>query len=324
MTEPKRHHTVPRTYLERFTAKDDFLTVYSKFAGKKFKQRSTQATVQNYYYSQPDPDTGGRNNKLETDFFFDFEDAYPLFRETLLENSTKTDIEQLVNQLLIQRVRSPAFREAFEIGLAQYVQRHINALPKSDFPDPPLHLPNIFDELVVTIDPHRSIAAMAHYIKSYGLVLWELDYQVKQVHKQHEAITSDNPVIWFAKKDYKASSLIYPNEITSDFTLVYPIDRKHYLIGRPTAGDLPSCRFDPQPMDRQYLNFLKRTQFACSWDKVIGQYKPDSKSLAQLHGVSPSMQILHFNPDTNHYKILYQKIQPRDKKHKHSVDASME
>jgi len=76
------------------------------------------------------------------------------------------------------RARSPAFREAFEIGLADFVMAKTKALPKGFLPHPPDGFPDILEKTVATIDPHRSLIAMAHYVRNYMWRIADFSFQL--------------------------------------------------------------------------------------------------------------------------------------------------
>ena len=65
MTIPKRHHYLPRFYLERFASRDGHFWLYDRSLGSYRRVSSRNAAVRRYYYSTEDEE-GQR--------FHDFED----------------------------------------------------------------------------------------------------------------------------------------------------------------------------------------------------------------------------------------------------------
>lgn len=155
--------------------------------------------LRRYYYSQPTPDVGVDNNRLE-DLFSLIEGQWPPLVKRLRQRENVNDsLDTLFEFAALQRVRVPASRDATEAQLAASVkQKMLDLHAVGELPPMPPGLNDLLDKVVVSIDPHKSIHGMVHDLQSnvvqvfshIGLVL---------VHNStdRQFLTSDNPVIWF-------------------------------------------------------------------------------------------------------------------------------
>jgi Protein of unknown function (DUF4238) len=168
MSIPKRQHTIPRVYLESFVDGDGRLTVWSKRRKATLRPTPSDALIRSYYYSQPVDGIDNANHSIETDLLGGLETDYPSFLAAALGAKSSIDIELFLHTILMLRSRSAAFRELFELGLSDLVDKHIKEIPLDELPLPPEQFPDLMDHMVVTIDPHRSLHAMAYYIVNYA------------------------------------------------------------------------------------------------------------------------------------------------------------
>ncbi len=75
--EKKRHHYIPKAYLNFFTDRDGKVFIHLKDEPEKFIHQTPDNTgFHKYFYSQPLPDGGRDNNTLEG-FFSKVEDKWP-------------------------------------------------------------------------------------------------------------------------------------------------------------------------------------------------------------------------------------------------------
>ena len=79
MTEPKRHHQVPRFYLERFAARGR--VVVRRRDGKAFETDPINVAVESGFYDLPDG-AGGKSKIAET-MLSDVEDAAAIVLRTV-------------------------------------------------------------------------------------------------------------------------------------------------------------------------------------------------------------------------------------------------
>ncbi|RRR99925.1 DUF4238 domain-containing protein [Aquabacterium soli] len=200
MQQTKRHHYVPKAYLKAFCDPTGRLLVYRKDQPGKVLPMTPDATqFRRYYYSQPMPNGGQDNNQLEA-FFSSIEGKWPPVVTSLRKRGEvsvqlMTDIFEF---MALQFARVPARRDLVEASLAQTVKTQLKALDaRGELPPPPSELPNILEEVVVAIDPHQSIHAMATVMRGMGELFNHIGLVVIHNGTPTPFLSSDNPVIWF-------------------------------------------------------------------------------------------------------------------------------
>lgn len=317
MSHPKEHHTVPRVYLENFTDDDGRLTVYSKRREQYLRPTPQKALVRYYYYSQPVDGIDRENHDIETKLLHDLEDAYPALYESLLHKKENVDLEVLFQTLLMIRSRSPSFREAFELGLADLVDSFRRGLPKPQVPDEiSAKYPDIWNQIVVSIDPHRSLCAMAHYITEYARCIIDCSYAIWHAPKGCEFITSDNPVIWYERSERSVGNVVYPRISNRRTRVIFPLNKQKILYGRLRRDREPYLRLDEKELSRQAMREINELQLGCAWDDVVGNIKLPQESRKKYSLVSPHMKIDHFEDKTNHFILSKTTLAPLRPKHK--------
>lgn len=303
MPKPKRHHTIPRVYLEDFVEEDQRLTVWSKRRRNYQRPKTTEALIRGHYYSQPVDGQLNADQSIEAKLLNDLETRYPSFIDQLHSGKPNIDIELFVQTVVSLRARSAAFREPFELGLADYVERATKNIPKGEMPVPPAGLEDIWDSIKVSIDPHRSLHAMAHYVRKYALVLSVLEYSVRVAPNGARLFTSDNPVVWYERGYGSTSPIVYPQSISKDTRAVIPISDHEALVGVPSkTGDF---KYNPHRMElsRQQVREINELQLACAWDEVVGTAILPKISWDRFGGLAPRMDISNYYPNTGEFWI---------------------
>jgi hypothetical protein len=253
---------------------------------------------------------------IETDLFNRLENDFPKLYNKLM-SCREVDTEALFQFLAMLRSRSPAFREAFEIGLAEMVKREIRALPKP-FRQPPPRLPDsLLENAIVSIDPHRSLTAMAFYLKTYLSAVTSSCFVVARAPKGCEFVTSDNPVVWFERKRPFGEEIIYSNIPTSRTRVAMPLNKEHILVGRLKRGVEADFRPGVVELSRREVSELNAMQVACSWDEVIGRISIHKKQRDRYLKLAPHLLIDHFDPATNSFSLYETTLRPFKEKHKY-------
>jgi len=195
----KRHHFVPQGYLQHFDDADGLLHIIRKDRPKKaFLQKPDSFAFHKYYYAQPLPD-GGRDTDALENLFSILEAKWPPIVERLSRKEDVNDeLEAIFQFVALQRARVPAMRDAIELMEAARVKSTILAMAAAGkLPPPPEGFPNLLDNVVVSIDPHRSILAMPTLMKAMGLVFDRIGIGVLHNVTSIPFVTSDNPVVFF-------------------------------------------------------------------------------------------------------------------------------
>jgi hypothetical protein len=235
--EKKRHHYIPITYLEKFTDEKGRVVAYRKDDVKTpLHVRPKEIAFERYYYSQPLPEGGQDNDRLE-DFFSTIESTWPLLLDRLRSGSeTAEDMGLLGTFMCLMRVRVPATRDTVELILAEQVKATTRLLDRQGkLPPKPEGHEDILDHMEVAIDPHRSLLAMPSLAQGFGLVLGSLKLQVLHNETGIRLLTSDNPVIYFDPTRREADMLPYQvRPPARPIELLFPID--HETVIRGTNG----------------------------------------------------------------------------------------
>lgn len=315
MSTPKRQHTTPRVYLENFCEDDGRLTLYSKRQAETRRPKPVDALVRSFYYSQPLNGELNAEHGIETEFLHGLETRYNELYTQLIEG-LEVDLVLLFQTLASMRARSAAFREAFEIGLAELVDEQVRAIPRSAFPSPPESIPDIWDKVHATIDPHRSLIAMAHYTRFYMRGITECSYSVVRAPKGTEFLTSDNPVIWFERGYQQGREKIYLTQPTSATRVVFPINKCVALLGRVRRPKEAEFRTGVREIPRRLLRSANEMQLACAWDGVVGTARLPVRSRSHYSKLAPTVKIDHFDPKQNTFLLNSWSLEPLRKKRK--------
>jgi hypothetical protein len=313
---PKQHHSVPRVYLENFVDSDGRLTIFSKRRSQTLRPKPSNALTRFHYFSQPVNGIENADQSFESGLLNNIETKFPDLLRSLQYKDQEIDIDILIETILSMAIRTPSFREPFEIGLADYVDRATKSLSITELPPPPPGLEDILDHIVVAIDPHRSLHAMNHYLKNYAGVLATLEYRVLFAPKGETILTSDNPIIWYESGYQKQRPSICRLLPTNKTRAVLPLSPKMVLVGRKSpTGDFSFSR-NTRRLNRSEIREINEMQTACSWDYIIGTAKLPSVSKSRFLNVSPKYTISHYNPETNDFDISNVELAKHRGKHK--------
>jgi hypothetical protein len=201
LNQKKHHHFVAETYLGGFCNREKKVCVYLKDKpAKPWWAAPNSVGYEKYYYSQPRPDGGQDNNRLE-DFFSTIETHWPFLIEKIERHEPLgADLTKLFAFALMQRVRVPTARDAAEKILAESVRmtgRHLNDLGELPPPPPGLSFEYLEQHTVIAIDPHKSIHAMADFAKGVAKIIGAVGFEILDNQSGEGFITNDNPIIYF-------------------------------------------------------------------------------------------------------------------------------
>jgi len=189
----------------------------------------------NYYYSQPKPDGGQDNNRLE-DYFSSIETGWPSL-VSKIERGERYEggLDDLLLFAIMHRVRVPTARDAAEKMLAESVRMHVRhhndrgELP----PTPPGMTFEYLDQhTVISIDPHKSIHAMANFAQGMNKIIDAIGFEILENQTTEGFITSDNPVIYFDPTVPAGSLQPYNiNRNRMEIEFMFPITPRFILWG---------------------------------------------------------------------------------------------
>lgn len=236
MNQKKRHHYIPIAYLKEFCASDGRIFAYRKGApDQELHLSPKEIAFERYYYSQPLADNKQDNNKIE-DAFSVIENLWPAtvdgFRNC--EPSSNANLTAFFQFLGMMRVRVPATRDIVESALAESVRSFARNLDRQGkLPPKPKGYENTLDQVEVSIDPHKSIHAMADLARGFSKVVDRLGFRVLHNRSDHTFITSDNPVAYY-DPDVPETSIV-PYDINLMFgriELLFPVNSNLLVVGR--------------------------------------------------------------------------------------------
>ncbi|WP_341782666.1 DUF4238 domain-containing protein [Pseudomonas putida] len=233
MNQKKRHHFIPKAYLNSFCNSAGRVFVYRKDGdGNPLSVVPNATQFQGFYYSQPKPDGSVDNNTLE-DFFCEYEGAWPPLVKRLEARADVNDsLETLFNFMALQRARVPACRDAVELTLAATVKNLAKQMHREGkLPPLPEGCERLLEELDVSIDPHQSIHAMVAIIKAIGQIIDSVGWVVFHNKTDNPFLTSDNPVAWFDPSLPFSQQKPYGINPNGPIFVQFPITPKLLLVG---------------------------------------------------------------------------------------------
>lgn len=323
MSTPKRQHTIPKVYLSNFTEQDDRLTVYSKRSGATIRPYPKDALIRRYYYSQPIDGIDNKYHDFETKLLGPIETSYPsLYNDLLLQNDV--NLELFFETISLMRVRSAGFREPFEIALSDYVKRHLDRLPNSGLPSSMKEKGLTKNDLVVAIDPHRSLQAMAYHLTHHCAAIADSSYFLVSPSKNKSFFTSDNPVVWFDKIGNDAPTNLYTTHPTKHTRVFFPINPRLGVVGRLTNQADNSLNLKPRILSTQDTNILNYTIFASAWDHVIGLSAFPNAMREKARTVAPALIVYNYAPDAGAFDIAHWSWEPLKGKVKYHPRGELE
>jgi len=140
LSDPKRHHYVPRVYLAEFTSETGSLLVLEKPGGKQFPSSPANAAVQTHL-NTVHYDDGTKDQRSIEEFFGKIEAEYPRFvsqvREGVIDGDT---IDYFVQLAIHQRMRPPRVRMQLATLLSKWDEAGALEKAKSSFSEYELSL----------------------------------------------------------------------------------------------------------------------------------------------------------------------------------------
>jgi hypothetical protein len=236
LNQKKRHHYISQTYLRGFCNEAGKVCAYSKDKpAQPWWAAPETIAYENYYYSQPTPDGGQDNNGIE-DYFSSIENDWPALVSNIEQRKRhEGGLDCLMLFATMHRVRVPAARDAIEKMLAETVRmtgRHLNDL--GELPPPPggLTFEYLDQHTVISIDPHKSIHAMADLAKGMEKIARSIGYEIIENRTSESFITSDNPVIYFDPTATERTLQPYNiDRRRMDIEFMFPITPRFLLWG---------------------------------------------------------------------------------------------
>jgi hypothetical protein len=298
MPPKKRHHFIAQTYLRPFTDGKGKVWTYSKDKrGQTWAADTSAVAFEKYYYSQPLLGGGQDHERLENNFS-QYESRWPSIVQQIGEQK-KVDgsFQTLLDFVCIHRVRIPTTRNMVERMDAEAVRMQLLILhDEGKLPDPPEQLGRDWEEanqnIVVTIDPHRSIHAMPLLIEGFVEVLNAMGFEILKNTSGIPFVTTDNPVCYF---DPTANeTLMQPYTIdrrVMNVELFFPMTPEFLLWGHSMLkGALPHYR---DLSDAAFVERVNRTMVRFADRFIFANSKTHCPLVNRYSAMSPTVEIKH-------------------------------
>jgi Protein of unknown function (DUF4238) len=300
VNQKKRHHFIAQTYLRGFCNQDGKLCVYSKDnPAQPWWAAPESIGFEKYYYSQPMPDGGQDNNRLE-DFFSTIEADWPSLASKIERRERhEGGLAQLLQFVLMHRVRVPTARDAVEKMLAESVRmtsRHLYERGKLPPLPPELTFEYLDQHTVISIDPHKSIHAMADLAKGVARIFQWVGFEILENKTDESFITSDNPVIYFDPT--VPARAIQPYNINRDrldIEFMFPITPRFMLWGHSVLKPR-SIRHTTHYRDVSDRKFIRRANVLTARfaNRMLFSNESRHQQLVRKYaGTSPVVSIAH-------------------------------
>jgi hypothetical protein len=286
----KRHHYVPKAYLNSFCDEQGRVRVYLKDdPHKSIHQSPDNVGFHKYYYSQPLPKDGRDHNTLE-DTFSEIEGKWPLLVDRIRQRADIHDrLPDVLNFIGLQRVRVPASRDACEKAAAEMLNSSLRIMDAQGKLPPK---PEGLEHLEFSIDPQISILGMRDMLLGIALVFGQIGIGALHNMTDIPFLTSDNPVIWFDPSVPEAKMRPYVLQEGGPTVLLFPVAPSVMVYGHSTMREqFVSCGFGHGDLSDRDAVIIMNRQICRFAHRAVFAQKPGQESLICQHAhVSPVLQ----------------------------------
>ncbi|MDX2288478.1 MAG: DUF4238 domain-containing protein [Hyphomicrobiaceae bacterium] len=294
MSQKKKHHYVPISYLKAFCAEDSKLTVYRKDdPTNPYRTGPDDVGFHKYYYAQP-LQGGGRDTNCLEDRFSELETKWPPIVNAMSRRSPVNDrLEDIFAFVGLQRARVPAARDSAERMLAERVLHTTRQLARDGkLPPPPKGMEDLLEHVEVSIDPHQSIHAMRHIIRGMGQVLDRIGIVVLHNQTDAEFVTSDNPVAYFDPGVSNEKLRPYTLDSSGPAVVMMPISPRLMLYGTSWDKERFARRgLDYRPIDNvATVAALNEKVVRFAYAAIYASGRPDKELIKRYAASSPVLK----------------------------------
>ncbi|WP_082337782.1 DUF4238 domain-containing protein [Pseudomonas sp. LH21] len=291
MSQKKRHHFIPKAYLNSFCNEHGRVLVYRKDGdGKPLPVVPDATQFQRYYYSQPKPEGGMDNNRLE-DFFCGFEGGWPpLVKRLKSRENVNDNLEALFNFMALQRARVPACRDAMESLMAESVRGVALKLQRDGkLPPAPEGHKDLLEKVDISIDPHQSIHAMVEIIKGIAPVIDSVGWILLHNKTGLPFLTSDNPVAWYDSSLPFGEQKPYRIKLGGPTVVQFPISPDMLLLGASEYRDnfVRNGLAHADTTDEKWIEYINAQTCRFGYEAVISNSDSQEDLIAEFEDISP-------------------------------------
>jgi Protein of unknown function (DUF4238) len=294
----KRHHYVPRAYLNFFCNEEGRVRVYRKDDPRKSIQQSpSNVGFHKYHYSQPLPQGGYDHNTLE-DTFSKVERKWSPLVERLEQRADINDsLADLVTFIGLQRVRVPASRDGSEKAAAGMLMSMLRDMDtRGELPPKPKGSDDVLDHVQVAIDPHHSIHGIENMLVGIDLVFKQIGISALHNVTDIPYLTSDNPVVWFDPSVPEAEMRPYVLRPSGPIVLLFPVTPSLMIYGHSCMHDefLSSGLRHGELSDDDTVMTINRQICRFAYDTVFAQRSGQEPLIYEHADVSPVLETYAF------------------------------
>jgi hypothetical protein len=290
MTRPKRHHYVPKWYLERFVdPQSGCLHAYDKTTTKHWTPKPNNVMVMKDYYQQKHVPNGVDPDILERMLGGWLEpEAQQAFQKLLNPpvNFRAEDTSHILAYLALQHIRVPRQAEDAKQTAREVLELLAHQAPSEIFP-PEAKIALMRGEIVISIKDAFRFNFMKMVTMELILYLSRMVWEVSKAEEGYSFITSDSPVTFF--------NVACVPPVDAGLALVgtivfFPLDSQHVLVLRhPESLGNPSIsplEIVPKPVwedgrigvaydicGEDQVNSLNRIMSALADKVIIGRSK---------------------------------------------------
>lgn len=221
MSNPKRHHFVPESYLNGFVEDEEgFLNIYSKSTGHWRRQKPKQVMVRNKYYHQDWVPDSIDKNILEKTLGAEVEPKGLGALKKLIEVHDSLDDDDMANILVyleFQRIRVPRQADMAKALAKTVITRQMMKMPEGR---------EALKYGKVVIKDSFRIEFMRTVQRSLTPYFSRMIWEVIEVQAGFSFITSDSPVSFY-NVDFLPPT--EPGAALYGTTVFFPIN-KHFLL----------------------------------------------------------------------------------------------
>ncbi len=292
MQQAKRHHFVPKAYLNSFCDRRGRLLIYRKDGTPAPLHLAPDATqFRRYYYSQATPEGGKDNNTLEQ-LFSTIESKWPETVAKLHRRENANDrLENIFEFMTLQRVRVPAARDVIEQMLAQSVRDTMTIMQaQGKLPPLPAGLEDLPSRCQISINPHKSIHGMAAMMQGMAKLYSMIGLVVVHNATDRPFLTSDNPVLWFDPSlPFEEQRPYTINPEVGPVLLVFPVSPKLAIVGstdyRESFGSQGLQHIDVP--GEAWVDAINEQVCRFAYEAVIAQDAGNEELIAKYVAISP-------------------------------------
>ncbi|MAN97999.1 DUF4238 domain-containing protein [uncultured Roseovarius sp.] len=278
MSAPKRHHYVPRVYLEEFTSDDGKLLVIEKPSGKCFPSVPSNAAViahQNTVYF----DDGTKDQETVESFFGNIEQDYPRYLQQVRDGYIDGDtIDFFVTLSIHQRMRTPRVRKQLADLVVQFDEKGALDHLKHTFSAHELSLLNKAKGRDKKALNQLGLSLSGHYAISTGLILEGMRFAFLRNETDLNLVSCDNPAtVSGVSIDRRQTTGLLPLP-SNRRVLIFPISRDFLLYGDTTLkSELGFIVFRDKPTLRRATVTRVNNLTALSADRYVFQSEDQAR-----------------------------------------------